>query len=158
MPSNPFSDSFSRLLFHCVPIPAIVRRDGNTVFPNRYGFCGLLCTILAGRAIDATPLPPARSLYPVTLFPSSVRAFTRAAPIPIRVLFGHEQPPSCSWSGYRWGSRWWSKPPYRLSPAGRFTCKSAGYRSPGTPQYINGISYWVPDPVAGERVVEATVQ
>ncbi len=29
---------------------------------------------------------------------------------------------------------------------------------PGTPQYINGISYWVLDPVAGERVVEATVQ
>ena len=29
---------------------------------------------------------------------------------------------------------------------------------PGTPQYINGIFYWVPDPVAGERVVEATVQ
>src|ERR687889_1659006 len=28
---------------------------------------------------------------------------------------------------------------------------------PGTPQYINGISYWVPDPVAGRRVVEATV-
>ena len=28
---------------------------------------------------------------------------------------------------------------------------------PGTPQYINGISYWVPDPVAGERVVVATV-
>ena len=29
---------------------------------------------------------------------------------------------------------------------------------PGTPQYINGISYWVPDPVAGKRVVGATVQ
>jgi polyisoprenyl-teichoic acid--peptidoglycan teichoic acid transferase len=29
---------------------------------------------------------------------------------------------------------------------------------PGTPQYINGNSYWVPDPVAGERVMEATVQ
>src|SRR5215212_1930774 len=28
---------------------------------------------------------------------------------------------------------------------------------PGTPQYINGISYWVPDPVAARRVVEATV-
>jgi polyisoprenyl-teichoic acid--peptidoglycan teichoic acid transferase len=29
---------------------------------------------------------------------------------------------------------------------------------PGTPQYIDGISYWVPDTVAGQRVVEATVQ
>jgi LCP family protein required for cell wall assembly len=29
---------------------------------------------------------------------------------------------------------------------------------PGTPQYINGISYWVPDAGAGRRVVEATVR
>jgi LCP family protein required for cell wall assembly len=29
---------------------------------------------------------------------------------------------------------------------------------PGSPQYINGISYWVPDPVAGKRVVEVTVK
>jgi hypothetical protein len=29
---------------------------------------------------------------------------------------------------------------------------------PGSPQYIDGISYWVPDPVAEERVVKATVQ
>ncbi|MDP8952594.1 MAG: LCP family protein [Actinomycetota bacterium] len=29
---------------------------------------------------------------------------------------------------------------------------------PGTPQYINGISYWVPDAVAGRRAVEATVR
>jgi polyisoprenyl-teichoic acid--peptidoglycan teichoic acid transferase len=28
---------------------------------------------------------------------------------------------------------------------------------PGSPQYIGGISYWVPDTVAGQRVVEATV-
>lgn len=28
---------------------------------------------------------------------------------------------------------------------------------PGTPQYIDGISYWVPDTVTGQRVVEATV-
>ncbi len=28
---------------------------------------------------------------------------------------------------------------------------------PGTPQYINGISYWVPDTAVGRRVVEATV-
>ena len=28
---------------------------------------------------------------------------------------------------------------------------------PGTPQYINGVSYWVPDPQYGPRVVEATV-
>lgn len=29
---------------------------------------------------------------------------------------------------------------------------------PGTPQYIGGISYWVPEPVAGQRVVAATVR
>jgi anionic cell wall polymer biosynthesis LytR-Cps2A-Psr (LCP) family protein len=29
---------------------------------------------------------------------------------------------------------------------------------PGTPQYINGISYWVPDTVTGQRVVEATIE
>ena len=29
---------------------------------------------------------------------------------------------------------------------------------PGTPQYINGVSYWVPDTVTGQRVVEATVE
>ena len=29
---------------------------------------------------------------------------------------------------------------------------------PGTPQYIGGVSYWVPDTVAGQRVVAATVQ
>ena len=28
---------------------------------------------------------------------------------------------------------------------------------PGTPQYIGGISYWVPDKDAGQRVVEATI-
>ena len=28
---------------------------------------------------------------------------------------------------------------------------------PGTPQYINGISYWVPDPAAGEEAVEETI-
>lgn len=28
---------------------------------------------------------------------------------------------------------------------------------PGTPQYINGISYWVPDREAGRQVVEATI-
>src|SRR5215216_6862049 len=80
-------------------------RDRNEVFLSRYGFHEILCAILAGRAIDATPLPPARCLYPVTCLPSSVRAFTPAAPVAICVLFGHEQPPSCSRSGYRWGSR-----------------------------------------------------
>ena len=29
---------------------------------------------------------------------------------------------------------------------------------PGTPQYINGVSYWVPDTATGQRVVEATVE
>jgi polyisoprenyl-teichoic acid--peptidoglycan teichoic acid transferase len=29
---------------------------------------------------------------------------------------------------------------------------------PGTPQYIGGISYWVPDREAGERVVEETIE
>ena len=29
---------------------------------------------------------------------------------------------------------------------------------PGTPQHINGISYWVPDTLMGQRVVAATVQ
>lgn len=29
---------------------------------------------------------------------------------------------------------------------------------PGTPQYIDGISYWVPDTATGQRVVEATVE
>jgi anionic cell wall polymer biosynthesis LytR-Cps2A-Psr (LCP) family protein len=29
---------------------------------------------------------------------------------------------------------------------------------PGTPQYINGISYWVPDTLTGQRVLAATVQ
>ena len=28
---------------------------------------------------------------------------------------------------------------------------------PGSSQYINGVSYWVPDAVAGQRVVEATI-
>ena len=28
---------------------------------------------------------------------------------------------------------------------------------PGASQYINGVSYWVPDTVAGQRVVEATI-
>jgi hypothetical protein len=28
---------------------------------------------------------------------------------------------------------------------------------PGAPQYVNGVSYWVPDTVAGQRVVEATI-
>src|SRR5919112_686010 len=131
--------------------------DSNEVFLSRYGFRELLCAILAGGAIDATLLPPARCLYPVTCLPSSIRAFTRAAPVAIGVLSGHEQPPSCSWSGYRWGSRWWSKHLYRLFSACRFTCKRAVYREPGTPQYINGISYWVPDPVAGRRGGEAAV-
>ncbi len=31
-------------------------------------------------------------------------------------------------------------------------------REAGTPQYINGISYWVPDTVTGQRVVEATIE
>src|SRR5215213_9005147 len=133
------------------------RREGNEAFLSRYGFHEILCAILAGRAIDAAPLPPTRCLYPVTCLPSSVGAFTRSAPVAICVLSGHEQPPFCSRSGYRWGSRWWSKPLYRLFSACRFTCKRAVYGAPGTPQYINGISYWVPDPVAGRRVVEATV-
>ena len=29
---------------------------------------------------------------------------------------------------------------------------------PGTPQYINGVSYWVPDTVTGQRVVEQTIE
>jgi polyisoprenyl-teichoic acid--peptidoglycan teichoic acid transferase len=29
---------------------------------------------------------------------------------------------------------------------------------PGTPRYIDGISYWVPDREAGERVVEETIR
>ncbi len=29
---------------------------------------------------------------------------------------------------------------------------------PGTPQYINGVSYWVPDPEVGHQVVVATVE
>ncbi len=29
---------------------------------------------------------------------------------------------------------------------------------PGTPQYINGVSYWVPDTATGQRVVETTVE
>ena len=29
---------------------------------------------------------------------------------------------------------------------------------PGTPQYINGISYWVPDTATGQRVVATTVE
>jgi anionic cell wall polymer biosynthesis LytR-Cps2A-Psr (LCP) family protein len=29
---------------------------------------------------------------------------------------------------------------------------------PGTPQYIGGISYWVPDREAGEQVVEETLE
>jgi len=29
---------------------------------------------------------------------------------------------------------------------------------PGTPQYINGVSYWVPDTATGQRVVEATIE
>ena len=29
---------------------------------------------------------------------------------------------------------------------------------PGTPQYINGVSYWVPDTAAGQRVVEQTIE
>ena len=29
---------------------------------------------------------------------------------------------------------------------------------PGAPQYINGVSYWVPDTATGQRVVEATVE
>src|SRR5215210_1053275 len=56
------------------------RREGNEVFLSRYGFHEILCTILARRAIDAAPLPPARCLYPVTCLPSSVGPFTRSAP------------------------------------------------------------------------------
>src|SRR5215211_8833986 len=29
---------------------------------------------------------------------------------------------------------------------------------PGTPQYINGVSYWVPDTAAGQRVVEQNIE
>ncbi|MEJ7870986.1 MAG: LCP family protein [Rubrobacteraceae bacterium] len=29
---------------------------------------------------------------------------------------------------------------------------------PGVPQYINGVSYWVPDTVTGQRVVEQTIE
>jgi hypothetical protein len=29
---------------------------------------------------------------------------------------------------------------------------------PGAPRYIDGISYWVPDRVAGKRVVDQTVR
>jgi hypothetical protein len=29
---------------------------------------------------------------------------------------------------------------------------------PGTPQYIGGISYWVPDKEAGDRVVAQTIE
>ncbi len=29
---------------------------------------------------------------------------------------------------------------------------------PGTPQYIGGISYWVPDKVAGDKVVSETIE
>jgi polyisoprenyl-teichoic acid--peptidoglycan teichoic acid transferase len=29
---------------------------------------------------------------------------------------------------------------------------------PGAPQYINGVSYWVPDTATGQRVVEATIE
>src|SRR5918995_6505572 len=58
----------------------------------------------------------------------------------------------------------WSNVETNMNPfeaarfAGRFGL-SGGTNAeiyPGTPQYINGISYWVPDPVAGERVMEAT--
>lgn len=28
---------------------------------------------------------------------------------------------------------------------------------PGTPQYIDGISYWVPDKDAGQKIVEAII-
>jgi anionic cell wall polymer biosynthesis LytR-Cps2A-Psr (LCP) family protein len=60
----------------------------------------------------------------------------------------------------------WSNVETNMNPfeAARFAARfglSGGTNAeiyPGTPQYINGISYWVPDPVAGERVVETTVQ
>jgi hypothetical protein len=29
---------------------------------------------------------------------------------------------------------------------------------PGTPQYIGGISYWVPDRKAGEQLIEETIE
>src|SRR5215210_4784798 len=61
-------------------------RDRNEAFLSRYGFHEILCAILAGRAIDAAPLPPARCLYPVTCLPSSVGPFTRSAPVAICVL------------------------------------------------------------------------
>jgi hypothetical protein len=39
--------------------------------------------------------------------------------------------------------------------------KLAGERQtatyPGTPQYINGISYWVPDKASGEQVMRDTI-
>jgi polyisoprenyl-teichoic acid--peptidoglycan teichoic acid transferase len=60
----------------------------------------------------------------------------------------------------------WSNVETNMNPfeAARFAVRfglSGGTNAeiyPGTPQYINGISYWVPDAAAGERVVEATVQ
>ncbi len=43
--------------------------------------------------------------------------------------------------------------------AARFALLGGGTAQlyPGTPQYINGISYWVPDPESGPQVVEQTV-
>src|SRR5215218_2068788 len=111
------------------------RREGNEVFLSRYGFHEILCAILAGRAIDAAPLPPARCLYPVTCLPSSVGPFTRSAPVAICVLSGHEQPPSCSRSGYRWGSRWWSSPVSPLFGLSFYLQKSGLRRSWYTPVY-----------------------
>lgn len=48
--------------------------------------------------------------------------------------------------------------------ATRFAVRSAlsggapGEIYPGTPQYIGGVAYWVPDPEVGARVVEATIE
>jgi LCP family protein required for cell wall assembly len=60
----------------------------------------------------------------------------------------------------------WSNVETNMNPfeAARFAVRfglSGGTNAkiyPGTPQYINGISYWVPDAAAGEREVAATVQ
>src|SRR5215210_2792430 len=61
----------------------------------------------------------------------------------------------------------WRNVETNMSPfeAARFATRFSLSRSgsgaeiyPGTPQYIDGISYWVPDTATGRRVVEATVK
>ena len=60
----------------------------------------------------------------------------------------------------------WSNVETNMNPfeAARFAVRfglSGGTNAeiyPGSPQYINGISYWVPDTAAGQRVVAATVR